>query len=118
VCFTAPPIRWSRREVAAFVTEMGKTPVNWRLYSHPGVVHGFINAEADNAGTPALAYNEAAGRHSWRTMLKRFREFLALMSAGDRRLSRNDDVDVELDEHVRRRQAGDDKAGAAGRNAP
>jgi two-component system response regulator ChvI len=32
-------------------------------------------------------------------------------------LSRNDDVDVELNEHVRHRKAGDDQAGAAGGDA-
>jgi dienelactone hydrolase len=39
-------------------------------------VHGFTNPEADRAGTPALAYNEAADRHSWQAMLALFRQAL------------------------------------------
>src|SRR5262249_60251229 len=63
--------------VAAFVAAMGKSSVNWQLHSYAGVLHGFTNPEADNAGTPALGYNEAADRHSWRAMLELFREGFA-----------------------------------------
>ena len=61
-------------QVAAFVAAMCKSPVDWQLHSYAGVVHGFTNPEADNAGTPALAYNAAADRHSWQAMLALFRE--------------------------------------------
>ena len=37
-------------------------------------VPAFEKPEADNAGTPALAYNEAADRHSWQAMLELFRQ--------------------------------------------
>ena len=36
--------------------------------------HGFTNPEADDAGVPALAYNEAADRRSWKAMLGLFEE--------------------------------------------
>jgi dienelactone hydrolase len=61
-------------QVAAFVTAMCKAPVDWQLHSYAGVVHGFTNPEADNAGTPALAYNAAADRRSWQAMLELFGE--------------------------------------------
>jgi len=61
-------------QVAAFVAAMCKAPVDWELHSYAGVVHGFTNPEADNAGTPALAYNASADRRSWQAMLELFRE--------------------------------------------
>ena len=56
---------------------MGKSGVDWQLQSYAGVLHGFTNPEADNAGTPALGYNEAADRHSWQAMLKLFGQVFA-----------------------------------------
>jgi dienelactone hydrolase len=63
--------------VAAFVAAMGKSGVDWHFHSYAGVLHGFTNPEADNAGTPALGYNEAADRHSWQAMLKLFGQVFA-----------------------------------------
>ena len=74
VCHGAADPLVPPEQVAAFVAEMGKAPVDWQLHSYAGVVHGFTNPEADNAGTPALAYNAAADRHSWQAMLELFRE--------------------------------------------
>jgi len=53
---------------------VAKAPVDWELHSYAGVVHGFTNPEADNAGTPALAFNAAADQRSWQSMLELFRE--------------------------------------------
>jgi len=61
-------------QVAEFVAEMSKAPVDWQLHSYSGVVHGFTNPEADQAGTPALAYDKAADRRSWQAMLALFGE--------------------------------------------
>jgi dienelactone hydrolase len=74
VCHGAADPLVPPEQVAAFVVEMGKAPVDWELHSYAGVVHGFTNPEADNAGTPALAYNAAADRSSWQAMLALFRE--------------------------------------------
>lgn len=61
-------------QVAEFVAAMAKAPVDWQLHSYSGVVHGFTNPEADQAGTPALAYDKAADRRSWQAMLALFGE--------------------------------------------
>ena len=56
-------------DVAAFEEAMGRTKVDWQLHAYGGAVHAFTNPDADNAGTPALGYNEAADRRSWAAML-------------------------------------------------
>jgi len=61
-------------ELAAFEEQMGKTDVDWQVHAYGGAVHGFTNPEADEAGVPALAYNEAADRRSWKAMLGLFEE--------------------------------------------
>jgi len=61
-------------EVAAFEEHMSRTEVDWQLHAYGGVVHGFTNPEADEAGVPALAYNAAADRRSWNAMLGLFEE--------------------------------------------
>jgi dienelactone hydrolase len=61
-------------QVADFAAQMCKTSVDWQIRAYGGVVHGFTNPEADNAGTPALAYNADADRRSWRAMLELFRD--------------------------------------------
>lgn len=61
-------------EVGAFEAQMGQTKVDWQLHAYGGAVHGFTNPEADQAGTAALAYNEAADRRSWNAMLQLFQE--------------------------------------------
>jgi dienelactone hydrolase len=61
-------------ELAAFEEQMGKTDVDWQVHAYAGAVHGFTNPEADEAGVPALAYNEAADRRSWKAMLGLFEE--------------------------------------------
>jgi dienelactone hydrolase len=74
VCHGAADPLVPPEQVSAFVAQMCQSPVDWQLHSYSGVVHGFTNPEADNAGTPALAYNEAADRHSWQAMLELFRQ--------------------------------------------
>jgi dienelactone hydrolase len=74
VCHGAADPLVPPEQLAAFVAAMAKSPVDWQLHSYAGVVHGFTNPEADNAGTPALAYNEAADRHSWQAMLGLFKQ--------------------------------------------
>jgi len=76
VCHGAADPLVPPEQVSAFVAQMCQSPVDWQLHSYSGVVHGFTNPEADNAGTPALAYNEAADRHSWQAMLALFRQTL------------------------------------------
>jgi len=61
-------------QVAAFVTQMRKTKVDWQLRAYGGTVHGFTNPEADQAGVAALAYNPSADKRSWQAMLELFGE--------------------------------------------
>ncbi|SEP49111.1 Dienelactone hydrolase [Rhodospirillales bacterium URHD0017] len=61
-------------DVAAFEEAMGRTKVDWQLHAYGGAVHAFTNPDADNAGTPALGYNEAADRRSWVAMLGLLKE--------------------------------------------
>ena len=61
-------------QVAEFVAAMDKASVDWQLHSYAGVVNGLTNPEADQAGTPALAYDGAADRRSWQAMLALFGE--------------------------------------------
>ena len=42
-----------------------------------GVGHSFTNKEADQVGMPGIAYDEAADRRSWQTMLSLFDEKLS-----------------------------------------
>jgi dienelactone hydrolase len=64
-------------EVAAFEEQMALTKVDWQLNAYGGAVHSFTNPEADNLGTPAFAYNEAADRRSWAAMLGLLQEAFA-----------------------------------------
>jgi dienelactone hydrolase len=61
-------------QVAAFEAQMGQTTVDWQLCSYGGAVHSFTNPDADKLGNPALAYNAAADRRSWASMLGLFEE--------------------------------------------
>jgi dienelactone hydrolase len=61
-------------QVTAFEEQMRKTRVDWQLHIHGGAVHSFTNPDADKAGVAGLAYNAAADRRSWKTMLELFAE--------------------------------------------
>jgi dienelactone hydrolase len=61
-------------QLADFALHMASAGVDWQIHAYAGVVHGFTNPEADHAGTPALAYDADADRHSWQAMLRLFAE--------------------------------------------
>jgi dienelactone hydrolase len=61
---------------------MANAKVDWQIHAYAGVVHGFTNPEADHAGTPALAYDADADRHSWQAMLTLFGEVLPPLDRG------------------------------------
>jgi dienelactone hydrolase len=61
-------------QLADFALHMASAKVDWQIHAYAGVVHGFTNPEADHAGTPALAYDADADRHSWQAMLTLFGE--------------------------------------------
>jgi dienelactone hydrolase len=60
--------------VDAFRKEMTEAGARFEVVSYPGVKHSFTNPDADKAGVPGLAYNEAADKQSWESFLKLMRE--------------------------------------------
>lgn len=64
-------------QVADFVAQMAKARVDWHFHAYAGVVHAFTNPAAGDAGTPALAYDAHADRHSWQAMIALFNEVFA-----------------------------------------
>lgn len=65
-------------ERVAFEREMRDARVaDWRLEVHGNAVHGFANPHADRLGNPALKYDPAAHRRSWRSMLELFDDVFA-----------------------------------------
>ena len=74
VCHGAADPLVPSNHVTEFIAQLCKSPVDWQFHSYAGAVHGFTNPEADQAGTPALAYNQAADQQSWQAMLTLFRQ--------------------------------------------
>lgn len=57
-----------KAQVDAFVQEMDKAGVEYKLVSYPGVKHSFTNPDADELGRKfnlPLAYNAEADKDSW-----------------------------------------------------
>jgi dienelactone hydrolase len=76
VCHGAADPLVPMQQVAEFVAHLGRSRVDWQIHAYAGAVHGFTNPEADQAGTPALAYHADADRRSWQAMLALFEESL------------------------------------------
>ncbi|HEY3346781.1 MAG TPA: dienelactone hydrolase family protein [Nitrospirota bacterium] len=63
-----------RKQVDAFIEEMRKTKVDWRMDIYGGAVHSFTVPEAGNDPSKGLAYNERADKRSWQAMMNFFDE--------------------------------------------
>lgn len=62
----------------AFQREMTDANVaDWRMEVYGGVGHSFTNPRVDELGMPGFAFDAAADRRSWRSMLDLFDETLA-----------------------------------------
>ena len=62
----------------AFQREMTDARVaDWRMDVYGGVGHSFTNPRVDELGMPGFAFDAAADRRSWRSMLDLFDETLA-----------------------------------------
>jgi dienelactone hydrolase len=61
----------------AFEEEMRGAGVDWRLNLYGGAKHSFTNPRSDLLGWPALGYDEATDRRSWRDMTDLFDEVFA-----------------------------------------
>jgi dienelactone hydrolase len=63
---------------AGFEREMRDAQVaDWRMEVYGGVGHSFTNPRVDGLGMPGFAFDAAANRRSWRSMLDLFEETLA-----------------------------------------
>ena len=78
VCHGAADRLVSLDQLASFQIEMARTNVDWQVHVYGGVGHGFTNPEADGADLPELAYDAAADRRSWASMLTLFEEAFRL----------------------------------------
>jgi len=63
-----------QKQVDAFIDEMRKTKVDWRMDIYGGAVHSFTVPEAGSDPSKGMAYNESADRRSWQAMMDFFRE--------------------------------------------
>lgn len=61
-------------QVNAFMDEMKKTDVDWRVYIYGGAVHSFTVPEAGSDPSTGMAYNERADKRSWQAMRDFFDE--------------------------------------------
>jgi dienelactone hydrolase len=61
-------------QVEAFKTEMKEAGARFEVISYPSAKHSFTNPDAEKAGVPGLAYNEAADHASWAALLQMLRE--------------------------------------------
>lgn len=52
-----------------FEAEMQAAGAQWEMIVYGGAKHGFTNPEADLAGMPGMAYDTAADRRSWQSMM-------------------------------------------------
>lgn len=63
-----------QKQVDAFMDEMRKTDVDWRLIMYGGAVHSFTVPEAGDDPSTGMAYDALADRRSWAAMLGLFNE--------------------------------------------
>jgi dienelactone hydrolase len=68
VCHAAQDAFASSADVIAFEEEMTAAKTDWQVITYGGAKHGFTSRESDHAGMPAIAYQEAADRRSWKAM--------------------------------------------------
>lgn len=61
-------------DVAAFIGEMNAAGADWQLTEHGGAVHSFTVTEAGSDKSAGAAYNPAADRRSWKSMINFFEE--------------------------------------------
>jgi len=60
--------------LTAFLAEMRDADADCQTLAFSGVVHAFTNAAQDGSMSPALKFNAAADRRSWRAMAAHFAE--------------------------------------------
>ena len=60
--------------LSAFLGEMRDAQADCQTIAYTGVVHSFTNEAQDGSFSPALKFNAAANRRSWRAMAAHFEE--------------------------------------------
>lgn len=63
-----------RKQLDAFMDEMGKAKADWRVIVYGGAVHSFTVKDAGSDPSKGMAYNEGADRRSWQAMRDFFGE--------------------------------------------
>jgi dienelactone hydrolase len=74
VCNGAADSMVPAEDIAQFQKNMTDAGADWQFINYGGAKHSFTNPNADKRGIPALAYNAAADRRSWRATLSLFEE--------------------------------------------
>ncbi|QYE34757.1 dienelactone hydrolase family protein [Polymorphobacter sp. PAMC 29334] len=60
--------------LSGFLGEMRDAGADCQTIAYTGVVHAFTRPDQDGSANPALKFNEAANRRSWRAMTTHFEE--------------------------------------------
>ena len=60
--------------LTGFLGEMATAKADCQTIAYTGIVHSFTNERADGSMSPALKFDEAADRRSWRAMAAHFAE--------------------------------------------
>jgi dienelactone hydrolase len=63
-----------QKQVDAFINEMRKTDVDWRVIIYGGAVHSFTVPGAGSDPSTGMAYNERADKQSWAATMELFKE--------------------------------------------
>ncbi len=61
-------------QVVVFENEMRRAEVDWQRVSYGHAVHGFTNPDNNTDSSKGAAYNEKAGKRSWKSMKDFFEE--------------------------------------------
>ncbi len=77
VCHGAEDPMGDYAVLSAFLGEMRDAQADCQTIAYTGVVHSFTNEAQDGSFNPALKFNAAANRRSWRAMAAHFEEVFA-----------------------------------------
>ncbi len=77
VCHGAEDPMGDYNVLAGFLGEMRDAQADCQTIAYTGVVHSFTNEAQDGSFNPALKFNAAANRRSWRAMAAHFEEVFA-----------------------------------------
>lgn len=74
ICHGAADPFTKPEQLQTYLTEMGRSGLDWQFIAYGGARHGFTNPGADAKGMEALAYDRRADMRSWAHMKLFFEE--------------------------------------------